>query len=151
GDDGRIAVFGLDAGGPAGSISLSTPARPEAFLTAITLSADGRVLYALDLAHYRMVVVDAVERMVLSSIGVGRNPFALALTRDGRRAYVANMGTFQYRLVEAGSGGDPRGLGFPPSATRRARRGRERSRRDGRCPASAIPTWTRPARCGASM
>jgi len=125
GDDGRIAVFGLDAGGPAGSISLSTPARPDAFLTDIALSADGRLLYALDLAHYRMVVVDAVERVVLSSIGVGRNPFALALTRDGRRAYVANMGTFQYRLVEAGSGGDPRGLGFPPFGypSREAREG----------------------------
>jgi YVTN family beta-propeller protein len=114
GDDGRIAIFGLDSGVPAGSISLSTPERPDAFLTDIALSPDGRWLYALDLAHYRMVVADAVERVVLSSIGVGRNPFALALTRDGRRAYVANMGTFQYGLVEAPPGGDPRGLGFPP-------------------------------------
>jgi YVTN family beta-propeller protein len=114
GDDGRIAIFSLDAGVPADSISLSTPAQPDAFVTDIALSADGRLLYALDLAHYRMVVVDTVARAVLSSIGVGRNPFALALTRDGRGAYVANMGTFRYSLVETRSGDDPRGLGFPP-------------------------------------
>src|SRR2546427_6091806 len=125
GDDGRVAIFGLDTGVPAGSISLSTPARPDAFLTDIALSADGRLVYALDLAHYRMVVVDAVERVVLSSIGVGRNPFALALTRDGCRAYVANMGTFQYSLVETRPGGDPRGLAFPPFGypSREAREG----------------------------
>ena len=125
GDDGRIAVFGLDDGAPVGSIGLSTKERPDAFVTDIALSPDGRFLYALDLAHYRLVVIDAIERVVLASVGVGRNPFALALTRDGRRAYVANMGTFQYALVETRPGDDPRGLTFPPFGypSREAREG----------------------------
>ena len=125
GDDGRIAVFGLDDGAPAGSIELSTKEHPDAFVTDIALSPDGRFLYALDLAHYRLVVIDAIERVVLASVGVGRNPFALALTRDGRRAYVANMGTFQYALVETRPGDDPRGLTFPPFGypSREAREG----------------------------
>jgi YVTN family beta-propeller protein len=125
GDDGRIAIFGLDDGAPAGSIPLSTPAQPDAFLTDIGLSPDGRHLYALDLAHYRLAIVDTAERAVRGSIDVGRNPFALVLTRDGRRAYVANMGTFRYRLVETRPGDDPRGLDFPPFGypSREAREG----------------------------
>jgi YVTN family beta-propeller protein len=125
GDNGRIAIFGLDDGAPAGSITLSTPAQPDAFLTDIALSPDGRLLYALDLAHYRLAIVDTVERAVRASMDVGRNPFALALTRDGRRAYVANMGTFQYSRVETRPGDDSRGLGFPPFGypSREAREG----------------------------
>ena len=124
GDDGRIAVFRRD-GAAAGSIDLSTAERPDAFVTDIALSPDGRLLYALDLAHYRLLVVDAPQRTVIASLGVGRNPFAIALTRDGRRAYVANMGTFQYSLVETAAKDDPRGLGFPPFGypSREAREG----------------------------
>lgn len=125
GDDGRIAIFGLDDGAPTGSISLSTPAQPDAFLTDIALSPDGRVLYALDLAHYRLAIVDTAARAVRGSIDVGRNPFALAVTPDGRRAYVANMGTFRYGTVETRPGDDPRGLKFPPFGypSREAREG----------------------------
>jgi YVTN family beta-propeller protein len=50
-------------------------------------------------AHFRLVIVDTQSKQVVSSVGVGRLPFALALSPDGKRAYVSNAGMFQYSLV----------------------------------------------------
>jgi len=56
------------------------------------------------------------RREAVGEVGVGRNPFALLLSRDGRKAYVANMGTFQYSLIETREPqDDPRGVAFPPA------------------------------------
>jgi len=114
GDSGVVAVFSLATGARVLAIDLSTTQYPDAFTTDLALSPDGRFLYALDLAHYRLVVIDALRREAVGSVGVGRNPMALRLSADGHRAYVANMGTFQYSLLEWPDGKDPRGLPFPP-------------------------------------
>jgi DNA-binding beta-propeller fold protein YncE len=114
GDDGRVGVFRLADGVALGGIDLNTPGAPDAFTTDLALSPDRRWLYALDLAHYRLVVVDTATQAIAGSIGVGRNPFAVVVGPDGRRVYVANMGTFEYSLVETRAGDDPRGLRFPP-------------------------------------
>jgi YVTN family beta-propeller protein len=114
GDLGTVKVFDLSSGARKLAIDLSTAEERNSFTTDLALSPDGQWLYALDLAHYRLVVVDTVRREAVGSVRVGRNPFALTLSRDGRRAYVANMGTFQYSLVEQPSGKDPRGVLFPP-------------------------------------
>ena len=113
GDSGVVAVFSLSSGARIAAIDLSTAQYPDAFTTDVALSADGRCLYALDLAHYRLVVIDADRREAVGSVKVGRNPMALTIAADGRRAYVANMGTFQYSLLEWPDGKDPRGLPFP--------------------------------------
>lgn len=125
GDDGTVAVFSLSTGARLLAIDLSSAEQPDAFTTDLALSPDGRWLYALDIAHFRLVVVDTAAREAVASVGVGRNPFALALSRDGRRAFVANAGTFQYSLVETRPGDDPRGLSFPPFGhpSREAREG----------------------------
>jgi YVTN family beta-propeller protein len=114
GDSGVVAVFSLATGARVLAIDLSTTQYPDAFTTDLALSPDGRFLYALDLAHYRLVVIDALRREAVGSVGVGRSPMALRLSADGHRAYVANMGTFQYSLLEWPDGKDPRGLPFPP-------------------------------------
>jgi YVTN family beta-propeller protein len=118
GDSGVVAVFSLATGARLLAIDLSTAAEPDSFTTDLALSSDGRWLYALDLAHSRLVTVDTVRREAVASVKVGRNPMALTLSRDGRRAFVANMGTFEYALVEGAAppdyrGPDPRGIPFP--------------------------------------
>jgi YVTN family beta-propeller protein len=125
GNDGSILLFRLSTGERLERIDLSTEEYPDAFTTDIALSPDGRWLYVLDLANYRLVVVNTRTLQPISSVGVGRNPFALTLTRDGSRAYVANMGTFRYSLIEARPGDDPRGIPFPPFGypSREAREG----------------------------
>lgn len=114
GESGTVAVFSLATGARVVSIDLSTAEQPNAFTTDLALSADGRVLYALDLAHFRLVAIDTARREAIGTVRVGRNPMALALAADGRRAYVANMGTFEYAALEWPDGKDPRGLPFPP-------------------------------------
>jgi YVTN family beta-propeller protein len=125
GDDGRIALFRLTDAAAVGQIDLNARGFPDAFTTDLALSPDRRWLYSLDLAHYRLVVVDTATRAIAASIGVGRNPFAVVAAPDGRRVYVANMGTFEYSLVETRPGDDPRGLSFPPFGypSREAREG----------------------------
>ena len=82
----------------------------------LELSPDGRLLYVLDVAHFRLVVLDAKSLRILSRLPVGRMPFGLALSPDGRRAYVSNVGMFRYHPVP---GYDPKNSGgtaldFPP-------------------------------------
>lgn len=114
GDGGVVVVFSLSTGARLAAIDLSTTEYPRAFTTDLAVSPDGHLVYALDLAHYRLVTVDAERREAVGSVRVGRNPMALTVSADGRRAYVANMGTFQYSLLESRDGEDPRGLPFPP-------------------------------------
>lgn len=114
GDDGTIAVFDLNTGDKLETVRLSTEEHPDAYTTDLALSHDRQWLYALDLANYRLVIIETQTNQIVSSIGVGRNPFALALTTAGDRLYVANMGTFQYSAIETRPGDDPRGIPFPP-------------------------------------
>lgn len=114
GDDGTIVVFNLHTGDKLETIRLSTEEYPDAYTTDVVLSHDRRWLYALDLANYRLVTIDTRTSRIVSSIGVGRNPFAFALTADGSKLYVANMGTFRYAPIETHPGDDPRGIPFPP-------------------------------------
>ena len=116
GDNGTVFVFRLSNGGRIAQIDLSTPEHPDAYTTDLALSPDGRFLFALDLGNYRLVTIDTVKREAVGEVGVGRNPFALLLSADGTKAYVANMGTFQYSFVETREpDDDDRGLSFPPT------------------------------------
>jgi YVTN family beta-propeller protein len=79
----------------------------------LRLTADGNTIYAVDQSNFRMLVVDVVEKKVRTSIAVGRYPFGIALSPDQTRAYVANVGMFEYDWHR-----DERGrkttLPFPP-------------------------------------
>lgn len=127
GDVGKIFVFDPRTGDSAGEIDLNSEQYPDSFPTDIGLSKCGRWLYVLDLANFRLATVDLSTSRVAGSVGVGRYPFGLAIEPDGRHAWVANMGTFQYSLAEVRPGDDERGLSFPPFGhpSREAREGTE--------------------------
>ena len=66
-----------------------------------------------------MAVIDLATRTVTGSIRVGRLPFALALSPDGSRLYVTNIGMFEYKVLE----GEPVQFplfGFPSRESRAA-------------------------------
>lgn len=65
----------------------------------LRLSADGRTIYAVDQSNFRLLVIDVESRSVRRSIGVGRYPFGVTLSPDGKKAYVANVGMFEYAYV----------------------------------------------------
>jgi DNA-binding beta-propeller fold protein YncE len=120
GDNGVIGVFDLASGKRTGAISLDGNFQGKSYKDSLPgelkLSPDGKWLYVLDLAHFRMVVIETTGRQIVASLPVGRLPFALALAPDGARAYVGNIGMFQYSILP---GYDPNharetALDFPP-------------------------------------
>jgi len=120
GNNGKIGIFDLVTHQRLFSLSLDGTYHGATYNNSLTstleLTPDGRNLLALDLAHFRLVIVDTQSKQILSSIPVGRMPFGLALSPDGRRAYVSNVGMFQYSLVPGYDPNNPKrtGLDFPP-------------------------------------
>jgi len=120
GDNGRVGIFDLTTRQRLDSISLDGTWQGKVYKNSLTgelaLSADDRWLYVLDLAHFRMAILDTRSKQIVASIDVGRMPFGLAVSPDGRRVYVSNVGMFQYSLIPGYDPQDPRrtGLDFPP-------------------------------------
>jgi YVTN family beta-propeller protein len=88
----------------------------ESFGAALVLSSDGRRLYAIDEANWRVVVIDTATHERIASLATGVNPIALCLSPDNRHLYIANSGLFEYRTI-SGADKDDRlhtGLHFPP-------------------------------------
>lgn len=91
---------------------LSIKADDEAYINDIALSPNGKHVYGADVARQRIVVFDIEAGSVVADVPAGREPFSLALSPDGQRLYVANIGVFDYSLIPTGSG-DARGLAIP--------------------------------------
>lgn len=71
----------------------------DSFAATVILSPNGKELYVLDQANWRVVVIDVTSRKRIASIATGTYPFGLALSRDGERLYVTNTGLFEYTLL----------------------------------------------------
>jgi YVTN family beta-propeller protein len=119
GDNGKVGIFDLVTHQRLGSLSLDGEFHSKTYSHSLSgellLSHDGKVLFVLDLAHFRLVVFDTNSKQVIASIAVGRMPFGLALSPDGTRVYVSNVGTFSYALVPGYDAKHARdtGLAFP--------------------------------------
>ena len=123
GNNGHVGIFDMVTLQRLGTLSLDdfTPGAPggpsrDSLTGDMKLSVDGSRLFVLDLAHYRLVIFDTRSRKILSRTGVGLLPFGLALSPNGQRAYVSNVGMFTYSLIP---GLDPNhvketGIDFPP-------------------------------------
>ncbi len=119
GDNGGVGIIDLITHERLDSLSLDGEFQGTSYKNSLPgelkLSPDGRHLYVLDLAHFRLVVIDTEAKRIISSTAVGRLPFALALSPDGRRAYVTHVGMFRYSIIPGYDPKDPRdtGLDFP--------------------------------------
>lgn len=98
-NEGRIIVLDVAAMTVAGTIELNTGGFEDSFAGDLTLSRDGRRLFVVDQFNYRLVTVDVESGKVVQSVRVGRNPFAVAVSRDEKFAWVSNVGMFEYPLV----------------------------------------------------
>ncbi|MEO8658739.1 MAG: alkaline phosphatase family protein [Bryobacteraceae bacterium] len=87
----------------------------DSYTADLALDKDRGLLYVVDQANFRLVVIDAHKHRIVSSVRVGRLPFAMALSPDGRRAYVANLGMFEYKALPGADRKKPieTGLEFP--------------------------------------
>jgi YVTN family beta-propeller protein len=122
GESGAVDMLATDTWKKTGRIELNgvLGARmyKESFAAALVLSADGRELYVIDEANWRVVVIDTATKSRIASLPTGVNPIALCFSPNGKRLYIANSGLFEYKTVPGADKDDQlsTGLHFPPFA-----------------------------------
>lgn len=107
GQENKIFLFDVKTGKKKGVIDCSYVSGAvnyaDGYIGDLTLSKDGKTLYAVDQIGFRMVVIDTESKTLKQSIPVGRYPFGICLSPDEKKAYVANVGMFEYGYIKDGS------------------------------------------------
>jgi YVTN family beta-propeller protein len=99
GNTGRVRLVDLATGAAKKIYDLNRDGFADSFTGDLAFDAERGVVYVLDQANFRLVAIDTRKQRVLSSVRLGRLPFALALSPDKRKAYVTNVGMFEYQAV----------------------------------------------------
>ena len=113
GNSGRVRLVDLATGGTKKIYDLNRDGFADSFTGDLAFDADRGVVYVLDQANFRLVSIDVRKQRVLSSLRLGRLPFALALSPDKRKAYVTNVGMFEYHPVPGLDASNLRETGLP--------------------------------------
>ncbi len=122
GQEGKVFIFDLSIGEKLGEIICDTAFNKieyeDSYIGDLVLSKDGNTLFAVDQTNFRIVAINTQAEKIVASIPVGRYPFGITLSPDETRAYVANVGLFEYSRIIGVDRDDPErtGLKFPPFA-----------------------------------
>ena len=104
GDNGAVIIYDISTLQRLDSISLNGKINGEEFGDSFTsdllLNESNNELLVLDRGNFRMVRIDLLSRKITASIKVGRQPFGLGISPDKKTAFVANVGMYEYPLVE---------------------------------------------------
>lgn len=120
GDNGMVRAYRTADWTPASEVALDGTLGgrvwKNSFAATLVASADGKSLYVLDQANWRVVVLDTAHLTRVASIETGAYPFGLALSPDGTRLYVTNTGLFEYQTIPGADRNNALGTGlhFPP-------------------------------------
>jgi YVTN family beta-propeller protein len=108
GQENKIYLFDVKSGVEKGTIDCSYVDEEvdysHGYIGDLKLTNDGKTLYAVDQIGFRMVVVNTETKTLTHSVPVGRYPFGICLAPDEKKAYVANVGMFEYALIKDGTG-----------------------------------------------
>ena len=89
GEEGKIILFDPAEGRRLGEIEadgeLGGKNYEDSYIGDLALSRDGKLIYALDQANFRLLIASVAERRLVASVRLGRYPFGLALSPDARR------------------------------------------------------------------
>jgi len=103
GQENCIYLFDLNTGAKKGTIDCSYVLGEEnysdGYIGDLTLSEDGKKLYAVDQIGFRMLIIDTETGKLEHNVPVGRYPFGICLSPDEKKVYVANVGMFQYSML----------------------------------------------------
>ncbi len=117
GETGKIVVLNLNSLEIQKEIFLNVSFRgrkyEDSYPGDLVLTKDGRFLFVVDQANFRVVVLKMPEGNLVNSIPVGRYPFGLALTPDESRLYVANAGLYRYSVIPGYNPEMPDTTGLP--------------------------------------
>ncbi|MCC6859762.1 MAG: bifunctional YncE family protein/alkaline phosphatase family protein, partial [Bryobacterales bacterium] len=115
GNSGRVRELNVSTGSPRRVYNLNENGFADSYTGDLALDRERKLLHVVDQANFRLVTIDTDQHRIVASLRLGRLPFAISLSPDGRRAYVTNIGMFEYQGVP---GADPKqaretGLPFP--------------------------------------
>jgi len=115
GDEGGIAVLDAATLAVQKTISANINGVKDTYLNDLVLSPDGKTVYAADVAIGRIVIINLARGAVVGQAKAGRQPYAVALSEDGKNLFVANIGMFDYSVIPppAQGQGDVRGISKP--------------------------------------
>ncbi|MEN8120147.1 MAG: bifunctional YncE family protein/alkaline phosphatase family protein [Bacteroidota bacterium] len=122
GQENKIYLFDVKTGEKKGFIDCSFVSEnvdySHGYIGDLKLSKDGKTIYAVDQIGFRMIIVDTETKVLKHSVPVGRYPFGICLSPDEQKAYVANVGMFQYALIKDGVGDSAKvkPIAFPATA-----------------------------------
>ncbi|MEO0896738.1 MAG: alkaline phosphatase family protein [Bacteroidota bacterium] len=122
GTSNKVFVFDLETGAKLDSVdgnkSFDGRDYTDGYLGDMALSSDGKRLFVLDQIGFRMMVIDTETMELLANIPTGRYPFGICLSPDGKKAYIANVGVFEYKKLEGLEAGKlkEQGLKYPAYA-----------------------------------
>jgi YVTN family beta-propeller protein len=88
GDSGQIRQIDIGTGDRRKVVSLNSVEWTGSVTVDLAYDAARHLLFAVDRSNERIAVVDARSGRVVSSVRVGKMPFAIALSPDGFTAYV---------------------------------------------------------------
>jgi len=104
GQANRVYIFDIATGTGKGTIDCGSKNKKadysHGYIGDMSMSSDGRFLYAVDQIGFRLITIDVQKKEVISNIRVGRYPFGIALSKDEKTVYVANVGMYQYGYVK---------------------------------------------------
>ncbi len=104
GDNGAVIIYDIENFNRLDSISLNGRINGEEFDDSFTsdliLNQNKNELLVLDRGNFRLVRIDLATKKITASIKAGRQPFGLALSPDKKMAFVANVGMYEYPLIE---------------------------------------------------
>ncbi|MBL7858587.1 MAG: beta-propeller fold lactonase family protein [Cyclobacteriaceae bacterium] len=105
GQQNKIYVFDINTGKKLNEIKCNTSFDDsdysDGYIGDMVLSADGKILYAVDQIGFRLVVIDTKKSQVIQNVETGRYPFGIALSPDEKTVYVANVGMFEYSYIKS--------------------------------------------------
>jgi YVTN family beta-propeller protein len=145
GNSGRVSLMDFSDGHRKKQLSADTGGFEDSYTGDLAFDPERGLLYVVDQANFRLVIFDTRKGAVLSSLKLGRLPFALSLSPDRRRAWITNIGMFEYKALPGADRHSARetGLPFPafgfPSPESRDGARRETSRGPVEVPALGDP------------
>ena len=104
GDNGAVIIYDIENFAKLDSISLDGLANGtnfnDSFTSDLLFNEAENELLVLDRGNFRLVRIDLKTNKIKASIKAGRQPFGLALSPDKKTAFVANVGMYEYPLIE---------------------------------------------------
>ncbi|MBN1145131.1 MAG: hypothetical protein JXA72_11950, partial [Bacteroidales bacterium] len=105
GQSNKIYTFNLDSCKKSGEINCSglwnNRKITEGYLGDMILSANGELLYVVDQINFCVNIINTQSGAILNRIATGRYPFGITLAPNGEKLFVANVGVFEYDLIQS--------------------------------------------------